>query len=144
MLLLLNMAKNPWKKLLGNVMISATYGSHGARSKTNPKFSGREYFKNAANSSQSTKRHLVTITAADLERQFNKQRKKCYWFGIELNPLDIFTVRYPLAMSVDRIDNTKGYIKNNILITCRLANLGRQNCSPDVFKEVIKKLLNKI
>jgi hypothetical protein len=133
--------KNPWRKLWRNVMLSATFGSAGARGTSNPKRSGRLF---AAKPSQSTRRHEVTITEHDLKEQFDKQRGKCFWLGIDLNPLDIYRIRYPLAMSVDRIDNRRGYIKCNIIITCRLANLGRQSCESHVYLELIegiKKLL---
>lgn len=134
------MAQNPWKKLLANIMLSATYGAHGGRSETNPKFSGRKWAKNAANSSQSTRRHDISIGWEDLRNQFHKQNGRCFWFGIELAPNDIFKSYYPLAMSVDRIDNKEGYHIDNIVITCRLANLGRGNCSVEDYKKIISKL----
>ena len=43
-------------------------------------------------------------------------------------------------MSVDRIDNSRGYEKDNFVICCRFANLGRRNASEQQMNEVIKKL----
>jgi hypothetical protein len=118
-------------------MLSATYGSAGARSETNPKFSGREYHKNAACSSQSTRRHEVAITEQDLKELFDEQGGLCYWFGIKLDPLDIYKSHYPMAMSVDRLNNKLGYIKGNIIICCRMANLGRQSCAPEDYRKIL-------
>jgi hypothetical protein len=128
---------NPWKKLWHNVNLSGKHGSKGANVKNNPKH------RNTVGS-QSTKTHEISITPEDLEEQFNKQNGCCYWLGIKLNPEDIFKVNYPLAMSVDRVDNNLGYLKDNIVICCRLINLGRRNCPEDQFKKVIEQVKEQI
>lgn len=54
---------------------------------------------------------------------FKIQNKKCFWFGFEMkNHLE---GGHPLQPSLDRIDNTKGYIKGNLILCCLAANLGR-------------------
>lgn len=118
--------KNPWKKLLSNVLLSAA-ARHASKS-------GK---RRSASSADSSVSHGVEITEDDLRQQFIKQDGKCYWFGIDLDPMDIFKPRYPLALSVDRIDNEKVYRPDNIVITCRLANLGRGTCPMNIYKDVI-------
>jgi len=69
------------------------------------------------------------------------QNKKDYWFSnyeIELN--EIFVPYSIKAPSVDRIDDSKGYVRGNVVLTTRFANLGRGNFNEDDFKEFTKKL----
>lgn len=82
----------------------------------------------------------ITITWQDLEAKFLEQNKKCYWFGVELNPDDIFVPHNPLSISCDRINSGAGYTLDNIVICCRMANLGRSTCGFDEFKKVIEKI----
>jgi hypothetical protein len=72
---------------------------------------------------------------------WQSQNKKDYWFPeyeIELN--EIFVPYSIKAPSVDRLDETKGYVKGNVVITTRFTNLGRGNFEGDKFREFIKTL----
>jgi len=120
------LGRDPWEHLLKNVCLSGRYGSKGG-----------SFPKTIAP-------HLVHITAADLQNKFNEQGQKCYWFGIKLNPKDIFIPRYPLALSVDRLDNSKEYSIDNIVICSRLANLGRGSYPADKFYRVVDELIESI
>lgn len=109
------MRKNPWSELMSNV-------------------------KKSKSRTEGNSKKSVEITEKDLQEQFKKQDRRCYWLGLRLTPTDIFKTYYPLAMSVDRIDNDKGYVVGNIVISCRMANLGRGRYEHDDFKKVIKKI----
>lgn len=90
----------------------------------------------------------ILITSADLEAQWEKQGKVCYWFKI---PLDFDLLykdhpnwypKHPGAPSVDKINESGDYTPDNIVITCRFANLGRNIYPHDkmvTFMEHIKK-----
>ena len=82
----------------------------------------------------------VKITVDDLKEQYQKQNGKSYWLGYDLNPHDIHESNNNAAMSVDRIDNSKGYIKDNFVICTRFANLGRRTISTDKFISFIDNL----
>ncbi|MEK6879246.1 MAG: hypothetical protein AABY22_06530 [Nanoarchaeota archaeon] len=112
---------NPWKHLLENVKKSGKRGS---------------FFKE--------KNDSIDITWRDLEELFDKQDRKCYWFDIPLNPADIFIPYYPLAISVDRLSNLCYYQKSNIVICCRLANLGRSKFDSKKFRKIIDKIKKEI
>jgi hypothetical protein len=122
------MAKDPWKKLLANGKLVATrHNGFGYEWTTeDSKMIPREF----------------TLTRSDLVNMFRKQKNRCFWFGIELNPHDVFhpMPRYPLAPSIDRLDNNEGYTIDNVVITSRLANLARGTCLVDDWTVIVKKL----
>lgn len=76
---------------------------------------------------------------------FEKQNGKCYWFGVDLKPSNI--AKYPWQPSLDRLDRGKGYTKDNVVLACYTANIGRNNSDFDLFNEFVtdlkKSLLNK-
>jgi hypothetical protein len=86
----------------------------------------------------------VDITWQDLQDQYNKQGGKCYWFNLPLNLEDSFISWHPLACSCDRLDNSKGYLKDNIVISCRFANLGRGAASTELFENSLKRIKDSV
>ena len=48
------------------------------------------------------------------------------------------------AMSLDRVDNTKGYIKRNVRVISRKANLLKSSLTLDVLENIIKYIKNEI
>lgn len=113
---------NPWKKLLANVKISGrrAHLQHGKPKKK------------------------IFVNHEDLEKIFNKQDKKCYWFNLTLNPEWIFESNHSLALSVDRLDNDGEYTKDNIVICSRLANLGRGSATVENFDKQVRLIKNSI
>tara|TARA_Y100000114_G_C11536992_1_gene220749 strand:- start:119 stop:523 length:405 start_codon:yes stop_codon:yes gene_type:complete len=89
------------------------------------------------------KQHGISIDENDVEKQFFKQNGKSDMLGIDIDPMDVFTPWYPLAPSIDRIDNSKGYTVDNFVINTRFENLGMQNCDPRYYDYVVEVLMNK-
>ena len=116
------MRSNPWRQLLYHAKIAGK--------------KNLQYFKK--------KNIFFDLTWRDLEKQFKKQKERCYWFGIKLDPFGIFKKDNPLAISVDRLDNLLYYSKNNIVVCCRLANLGRNRCTKEEFRKIANKLKREI
>lgn len=131
--------KNYFKKLLKNVQMSAVSGAAGMRTTTNPKKSGRIRVGN-----QSTKRHEVTITESDLRRLWQQQDGRCYWLKIKMLLNDLYIPHSPFAPSVDRIDNTRGYHLDNIVLCSRFANKGRGSYSNIDFVNKLNSLLEEV
>ena len=132
------MSDKAFKKLWRNVNMSSTHGASGARTDTNPKLSGR-----IRKGNQSTRRHEISITIEDLKEAWKKQNGKCYWLKINMSLEDLFISRSPFAPSVDRLDSSVGYHKENIVLCSRFANLGRGAYDGDDFKPRLEKLLKE-
>tara|TARA_Y100000592_G_scaffold85879_1_gene138503 strand:+ start:5636 stop:6055 length:420 start_codon:yes stop_codon:yes gene_type:complete len=127
-----------FKKLWRNVNMSSVHGASGARTDTNPKLSGR-----IRKGNQSTRRHEISITIEDLKEAWKKQNGKCYWLKIDMSLEDLFVTRSPFAPSVDRLDSSAGYHKDNIVLCSRFANLGRGAYDGDDFRPRLEKLLKE-
>ena len=69
-----------------------------------------------------------------LESLKDKQNGLCYWLNI---PLD-FTMKDKLRKpSIDRLDNSRGYDADNIVLTTVFANTGRRDASVEEMKSFL-------
>ena len=75
------------------------------------------------NDSKNRKGVEHNLTVEDIKELFIKQNGLCYWFKVPLIPSNI--KKHPQQPSLDRLDNTKGYTKDNVVLTCYSANIGR-------------------
>jgi hypothetical protein len=90
--------------------------------------------------SKRNKEHNLTVN--DVNEMFDKQNGLCYWFKIPLIPS--YKLKHPQQPSLDRLDNTKGYTKDNVVLCCYSANIGRNENSQEVWEEFLSILLNII
>ena len=63
------------------------------------------------------------ITVDDINEMFQKQNGLCYWFKTPLIPNE--KPKHPQQPSLDRLDRSKGYTKDNVVLTSYSANIGR-------------------
>jgi hypothetical protein len=78
------------------------------------------------------------LTVEDINRMFEEQKGLCYWFKVPLIPSE--NSKHPQQPSLDRLDGTKGYTKDNVVLACYSANIGRNDNSVEVWEEFIKKI----
>jgi hypothetical protein len=64
-----------------------------------------------------------TLTVEDINEMLEKQNGLCYWFNIPLLPYNKH--KHPQQPSLDRLDRNKGYTKENVVLCCYSANIGR-------------------
>lgn len=79
------------------------------------------------------------INLSYLEELKNKQNGLCYWLKI---PID-FTLQDKLRKpSLDRLDNTKGYEIDNIVLTTLFANTARRDATINEMKKFLSNYLS--
>jgi hypothetical protein len=82
----------------------------------------------------------ILLTEETLIQKYEEQDGKCYWSGLELDENFNYIKHHPFAISVERLDNSKGYTYENTVLTRRLFNLGRMAFPESEFKNVIETL----
>jgi hypothetical protein len=82
-----------------------------------------------------------TLSVNDIEEIYKKQNGLCYWFNVPLIPT--LTKKHPQQPSLDRLDRLKGYTKDNVVLCCYAANIGRNETDVETWKIFIDVLFNK-
>ena len=85
--------------------------------------------------------HELDITIDDIKDLWVKQNGRCHWLGIEMSLEDVNIKNSPFAPSVERVDSSVGYVKDNIVLASRFANRGRGAYDNDDFKQRLDQLL---
>ncbi len=88
------------------------------------------------------RKYEVDIDVDYINYLFEKQNGKCYWFNVELKPSE--KNKHPQQPSLDRLDNKKGYIKGNVVLSCYSANIGRNETDENTWIEFIKQINTNI
>lgn len=78
------------------------------------------------------------LTIEFLEQLFAKQHGLCHWLGIPMLPS--VENRDPRRPSVDRLDNSRGYTQDNVVLTCMFANLGRSAATVQQMRTFVASL----
>ena len=79
-----------------------------------------------------------TLTVGDINEMMEKQNGLCYWFKIPLIPSN--HKKHPQQPSLDRLDRNKGYSKDNVVLTCYSANIGRNENDLETWEKFISLL----
>jgi hypothetical protein len=78
------------------------------------------------------------LTVADINEMYEKQNGLCYWFKVPLIPSN--KNKHPQQPSIDRLDRNKGYTKDNVVLSCYSANIGRNDTDLFTWTEFLKLL----
>ncbi len=95
-------------------------------------------------SSANTRKLEHSISVEDIQSIWESQNGKCYWLGIALDESNGLPDRHPLKPSLDRLDNSRGYVRENVVITSTFANLGRSNTTVEDFSEFLNVLKQEL
>lgn len=100
----------------------------------------RETLRRAKMHSKAKNREF-TITLQDLKEVWENQKGKCVYTGIELElPEYDITPHLTKMASLDRIDSSKGYTKDNIQFISSCINLMKNNLSDSEIKKFLKEI----
>ncbi len=90
----------------------------------------------------SNKRNVIREIDVDfINELYEKQNGVCYWFKIPLTPST--GKKHPQQPSLDRLDRNKGYTKDNVVLTCYAANIGRNENDVETWSEFLNVLFQK-
>lgn len=91
------------------------------------------------NDSKRVKEHNLTVD--DINEMFKNQNGLCFWFKIPLVPSS--KNKHPQQPSLDRLDRNKGYYKDNVVLTCYSANIGRNESDLETWKKFIELVFSE-
>jgi hypothetical protein len=78
----------------------------------------------------------MKITKAFIEELYNKQDGKCYYTGLKMK-IQSELNKDLMIMSLDRIDSSKGYVEDNVVLCCWGINLLKgQHSVSELFKNL--------
>lgn len=80
-----------------------------------------------------------TLTVNDINELMEKQNGLCYWFKIPLIPSN--QKKHPQQPSLDRLDINKGYTKDNVVLCCYSANIGRNENDLETWEKFLSLFL---
>jgi len=81
-----------------------------------------------------------TLTVSDINEIYEHQNGLCYWFKVPLIPSK--NKKHPQQPSLDRIDRDKGYTRDNVVLSCYSANIGRNETNVEEWEKFLNILLN--
>lgn len=87
------------------------------------------------------RKHENILTVEDIIDIYNRQNGLCYWFKVPLLPS--LTKKHPQQPSLDRLDNSKGYNKHNVVLCCYSANIGRNETDINIWLDFLDVMFNK-
>jgi len=88
------------------------------------------------------KRAEVTIDVEYLLNLFEEQKGLCALSGIKMTWATGKTE--PTSISIDRIDNSKGYVQGNVRLICMVVNAFKSTQTDDELYEFAKKLVENM
>lgn len=107
------------------------------------KRNGKRWVNPLTNRLQIMTSHLChagsTLRTKDIKELYNNQQGKCAYTGLKMKILST-TKLDPLIMSIDRIDPSKGYTKNNVCLCCLGMNYLKSAGSIKEMYETLAKL----
>jgi len=84
------------------------------------------------------KRKKLSIDRTYIKNLWKQQNGRCFWTQVPMITHGVN--RHPQKVSLDRIDSTKGYSPDNVVLSCFFANFGKCDTDIKTFFEFLKLL----
>lgn len=78
-----------------------------------------------------------TLTLADAEALYAQQKGRCFYSGLELT---FATKGCPQLVSIDRVDSSKPYTRENCVLACFQVNLMKHAMSVEFFLSLCRAI----
>lgn len=82
------------------------------------------------------------LTPEYLMELYHNQKGMCYYSGIKMEIAIKGTTNNYNTLSVDRIDSTKGYVKENVVLCCDCVNTMKMNLPTNEFVSICRNVVN--
>lgn len=99
-------------------------------------------FWNKIQNSAKVRNLLFNITIQDVWELYIKQNRKCALSGVDIFFFKGYANRSKITASLDRIDSSKGYTKDNVQWVHKTVNNIKMNLDETVFIDWCKKIAN--
>ena len=77
------------------------------------------------------------LVPQDVLELWELQCGNCYWFNIPMQWRDGEGPRNPLIPTLDRADNSRGYVRSNVVLACWGANAAKGSSGLDQWEEFL-------
>ena len=88
------------------------------------------------------RRNACSVSVDDIERMWSEQGGRCALSGFEMT-MKLGKGVTPTNASIDRIDSTKSYTKDNVQLVCRAVNVAKSDLTTKVFLELCAAITHK-
>jgi len=85
------------------------------------------------------RKHETNLTEEYLQELWNKQNGKCAITSYDMPMYSRSTKNTPYTASLDRIDSSIGYVKDNVQFVCYSVNLAKQSFDNEVMLEFFNR-----
>lgn len=85
---------------------------------------------------------LFDLTPEDVVELFQEQKGMCFWFNVPMIWRDDVGPRNPMIPTIDRTNNTRGYVRSNCVLACWGANAAKGSCDLESWEEFMGFLRN--
>jgi hypothetical protein len=93
--------------------------------RSNEKFTFDHWLKEIVRSCRYRRSNECDIDTSFLKSLWEQQNEKCYYTGLQMTMPEFRKDRNHFSASLDRKDNTLGYLKSNVVWCCWACNVGK-------------------
>lgn len=97
----------------------------------------RQTWKRAKSSAKVRNLHF-DLLVEDLQKIYLLQNKKCFYSGVEMG----FNSGKTNKISIDRVDSTKGYTVENVVLCCKVINVMKSNLNIEEFIQWVNRIVD--